>query len=60
MRNFHWTNIRTLNGSQDEAFEELVCQLARKEFEGMYVDFIRKGKQDAGVECFCILPNGEE
>jgi hypothetical protein len=60
VRNFHWTNIRTFNGSQDEAFEELVCQLARKEFESIYVDFIRKGKPDAGVECFCILPNDEE
>jgi|GEM_PF-2507573 len=28
---FHWTKIISLNSSQNDAFEELVCQLANKE-----------------------------
>ena len=31
MNNFHWTNIISLNSSQNDAFEELLCQLAKKE-----------------------------
>lgn len=56
----NWNNIRPINHSQNEGFEELVCQLARQErgIEGRR--FIRKGKPDAGVECFWILKNGTE
>ncbi|RAP37143.1 hypothetical protein B1207_06910 [Legionella quinlivanii] len=51
--------IRSINGSQQEGFEELVCQLAYKEKvnDG---HFIRLGKPDAGVECYWVLNNGDE
>lgn len=55
-----WYNIRTFNGSQDKAFEELVCQLARKEKNPLFKSFIRKGTPDAGVECFWTLNTGKE
>lgn len=57
---FNWNNIRLLETSQREAFEELVCQLARNENHTGSKKFIRKGKPDAGVECFWILDNGNE
>ncbi len=56
----NWNNIRTLENSQNEGFEELVCQLARKENIPNLKKFIRKGKPDAGVECFWILDNDDE
>jgi len=56
----NWNNIRPLENSQRDGFEELVCQLARKENIPDRKTFIRKGKPDAGVECFWILNNGDE
>ncbi len=56
----NWNNIRPLQNSQNEGFEELVCQLARHEEIPNSKRFIRKGKPDAGVECFCILENDDE
>lgn len=56
----NWNNIRTLQNSQNEGFEELVCQLARSEKPEKAARFIRKGKPDAGVECFWILEDGTE
>ena len=56
----NWNNIRIYNGSQDKAFEELVCQLAHKEENSLFTKFIRKGTPDAGVECFWILSTGKE
>ena len=57
--NIDWKDIRPLNGSQDEGFEELCAQLARTESpEG--AKFERKGTPDAGVECYCILDDGSE
>lgn len=56
----NWNSIRSLENSQNDGFEELVCQLARKETVPNGVNFIRKGKPDAGVECFWILENGDE
>lgn len=56
----NWENIRTYNESQDLAFEELCCQLARYESVPENSTFIRKGTPDAGVEGFWVLPNGEE
>ncbi|MCM0150019.1 hypothetical protein [Photobacterium galatheae] len=56
----NWNNIRALDNSQNEGFEELVCQLARNESIPNKKKFIRKGKPDAGVECFWILDNGAE
>jgi len=56
----NWNNIRPLENFQNDAFEELVCQLARKENISNKKIFIRKGKSDAGVECFWILENNDE
>jgi len=56
----NWNNIRPLENSQNEGFEELVCQLARKEEILNKAKFIRKGKPDAGVECLWILDNNDE
>ena len=54
-----WTSLRAWGGSQQTAFEELCCQLARSE-KPPNARFIRKGSPDAGVECFATLPNGDE
>ena len=55
----NWTNIRPLNGSQADGFEELCAQLARRESPDG-AKFVRKGIPDAGVECYCILDDGSE
>ena len=56
---FAWGDIRALNGSQRDGFEEFCAQLARAETpaDGR---FVRKGSPDAGVECFAVLSNGEK
>ena len=54
-----WKAIHIHNGSQAGGFEELCAQLARAETP-TGAKFNRKGSPDAGVECFCILPNGSE
>lgn len=56
----NWQNLRPWNGSQNTAFEELCCQIARYEQVPSGSVFIRKGAPDAGVECFWKLPNGDE
>ncbi len=55
-----WNNLRPLNGSQQSAFEELCCQLAAYEKSPTGSKFIRKGAPDAGVECYWVLPGGDE
>ncbi len=60
MSNFHWTNLISLNSSQNDAFEELLCQLAKKEPIKNKKDFIKVGNPDGGVECYVILDNGQE
>lgn len=55
----NWNNIRPLNGSQHEGFEELICQLAKREQIGGQVDFVRAGKPDGGKECYWQLDNGD-
>ena len=55
IRNLNWNDIRPINNSLNEGFEELVCQLARIEKIDSAVKFIRKGKPDAGIECFWTL-----
>lgn len=55
-----WTKLRTFHGSQQTAFEELCCQLARHEELGAGARFTRKGAPDAGVECYWTLPDGGE
>ncbi len=56
----NWGRIRPINGTQQEGFEELVCQLARYEPVPAGAVFLRKGKPDGGVECFWTFPNGSE
>ena len=55
----NWNDIRPLNGSQANGFEELCAQLARAESPDR-AKFERKGTPDAGVECYCILPDESE
>lgn len=56
----NWQGLRSFDGDQRHAFEELCCQLAAHESKPAGSRFIRKGSPDAGVECFWILPNGDE
>lgn len=56
----NWKHIRALNGSQSEGFEEFCSQLARRESMPKGAKFARKGKPDAGIECYWTLPGGEE
>jgi len=58
--NFHWTNLISLNSSQNDAFEELLCQLAKKEPIENKKDFIKVGNPDGGVECYVVLENSNE
>ena len=60
MSNFHWTNLISLNSSQNDAFEELLCQLAKKEHIENKKDFTKVGNPDGGVECYVVLENGDE
>ncbi len=59
MESFNWNNIRAINGSQQNGFEELCVQLARGEV-GQQGVFTRKGIPDAGVECWVSLPDQSE
>lgn len=58
--NIEWSRLRTWNGSQNSAFEELCCQLAHSENVPQGSLFIRKGAPDAGIECYWKLPSDEE
>lgn len=60
MSNFHWTDIINLNSSQNDAFEELLCQLVKKEDIPNKKEFIKVGNPDGGVECYVILDNYDE
>src|SRR5437763_970128 len=55
-----WSAIRSFNGSQNNAFEELVCQIAREEPIENKIDFYRIAAPDGGVEAYCVLQNGDE
>lgn len=55
-----WQNIRPFNSSQNNAFEELVCQIAREEPIGEKKAFYRVAAPDGGVEAYCVLNNGDE
>jgi hypothetical protein len=54
-----WQSICALGGSKADAFEELCAQLARATSPAGAA-FIRKGTPDAGVECYAVLPSGDE
>lgn len=58
--NINWLNIRTIENSQNEGFEELIRQLARREGIANKQKFVPLGKPDAGVECYWVLNNGDE
>ncbi|MFK2018739.1 hypothetical protein ACIXFS_20590 [Bacteroides fragilis] len=58
MLNIDFNNIRSINGSANEGFEEFVCQLARREEFPCTKTFVRKGKPDGGVECYWTLEDG--
>ena len=58
--NFNWNEIRSINGSQNEGFEEFVCQLARNEYCKNGATYTRIGKPDGGRECFISFPNGSQ
>lgn len=60
MQNLNWNNIRSLNSSQKDGFEELVCQLARNDSFENSKSFTRKGTPDAGVECLWQLNDATE
>lgn len=60
MSNIDWNTLRALGGSQRNAFEALCCQLAAYEPVPFGSRFIRVGAPDAGVECYWILPQGDE
>ena len=60
MHNLDFNQIRPLNGSANDGFEEFVCQLARKEEISCAKRFVRNGKPDGGVECYWILADGSE
>jgi hypothetical protein len=58
--NTEWLKLRAYNGSQADAFEELVCQLAEAEPFSDRIKFIRVAAPDAGKEAYCTLATGEE
>ena len=62
MDGIDFNKIRNINNSQQEGFEELVCQLAHLSPPNNADFFIRKDGSggDAGVECYWTLKNGEE
>ncbi len=54
-----WASILPLNGSKQDAFEELCTQLARASCPTAS-QFIRKGRPDSGVEAHVVHPDGTE
>jgi hypothetical protein len=58
----NFLNIREYDGSKQNGFEELVCQIAHIEKPIDVKKFIRKEGSggDAGFECFWILDDGRE
>lgn len=57
----NFNDIRPVDGSIEDGFEEFCCQMFR-----LLVDvpeastFTRKGKQDSAIECYWELPNGDK
>jgi len=61
--NVDFANIRSLDGSQRDGFEEFCCQLARRESDvpdGSTFVRYRGAGGDGGVECVWKLANGDE
>jgi hypothetical protein len=55
-----WLQLRAWNGSQQDSFEELCCQIAHTEPVPDGVAFRRKGRPDSGIEGFWTLRDGQE
>lgn len=58
MKSIDFNNIRPL-GSQNDGFEEFVCQLAHRMNVPAGKRFVRNGRPDGGVECYWELDNGD-
>jgi hypothetical protein len=61
--NLNWNNLISFgsNHSQNDAFEELICQLARVYSEEKQCNnFVRFGTPDGGRECQCASADGFE
>jgi hypothetical protein len=58
--NIDWLKLRSFNGDVKNAFEELVCQLARAEDVENKKKFVRVAAPDGGVEAYCLLSSNEE
>lgn len=58
MKRIDFNNIRPL-GSQNDGFEEFVCQLAHRMNVPTGKRFVRNGRPDGGVECYWELDNGD-
>ena len=56
----NWRSIRIHNNSQNNGFEELVCQLARGVKLKKKKKFYRLGTPDGGVECYWELEDKTE
>ncbi len=57
-----FSKLRIYDGKQQNAFEELVCQLAHLEIPNNAKSFVRKRGEggDGGVECFWVLADETE
>ena len=60
MENFNWRNIRCFDNSQENAFEELTCQLAKNEFSKEQTEYCRFVRPDGCLECKICFKNGDE
>ncbi|MEW5552794.1 hypothetical protein ABGT22_23235 [Peribacillus frigoritolerans] len=62
MSDINFSQIRSYDGSQDNGFEELICQLAHLSPPENSDYFVRKegAGGDAGVECYWKLKDGSE
>jgi hypothetical protein len=62
MLELDFSKIRSFDGSQDNGFEELICQLAHLNRPENASYFVRKegAGGDAGVECYWKLKDGSE
>lgn len=60
MLSFNWHNIRCINSSQQDGFEEFICQLAKKYKKDSVGQFFRNGRPDGGVECYWVCEDGSE
>lgn len=54
-----WSSITPLNGSKQDAFEELCTQLGRASCP-VDTEFVRKGRPDSGVEAYAVHSDGTE